>query len=60
MLVDGYNIIGDWSDLKKLRDREGLEIARRELVESLINYSASVEYRTKVVLMLIIKTLPAA
>lgn len=49
LLVDGYNIIGDWSDLKKLRDREGLEVARRELVESLINYSASVEYRTKVV-----------
>ena len=49
LLVDGYNIIGDWSDLKKIRDREGLELARRELVECLINYSASVEYRTKVV-----------
>ena len=49
LLVDGYNIIGDWSSLKKIRDLEGLEIARRQLVECLINYSASVEYRTKVV-----------
>ena len=49
LLVDGYNIIGDWSDLKKSRDREGLEVARRELIEYLINYSAAVEYRTKLV-----------
>jgi len=49
LLVDGYNIIGDWSDLKKSRDRHGLEAARYELVECLINYSASVAYRTKVV-----------
>jgi len=49
LLVDGYNIIGDWSDLKKSRDRDGLEVARRELVECLINYSAAMEYRTKVV-----------
>ena len=49
LLVDGYNIIGDWSDLKKSRDRHGLEAARYELVESLINYTASVSYRTKIV-----------
>jgi uncharacterized protein len=49
LLVDGYNIIGDWSNLKQSRDRDGLEAARRELIECLINYSASVEYRTKVV-----------
>lgn len=49
LLVDGYNIIGDWSDLKTSRDRDGLEVARRELIECLINYSASVAYRTKVV-----------
>ncbi len=49
LLVDGYNIVGDWSDLKKSRDRHGLEAARHELVECLINYSASVAYRTKVV-----------
>lgn len=49
LLVDGYNIIGDWSDLKQCRDRDGLEVARRKLVECLINYSASVAYRTKIV-----------
>ena len=49
LLVDGYNIIGDWSDLKKSRDRYGLEAARHELVECLINYSGAVAYRTKIV-----------
>ena len=49
LLVDGYNIIGDWPELKKSRDRHGLEAARYELVEALINYTASVAYRTKVV-----------
>ncbi len=49
LLVDGYNIIGDWSDLKKSRDRHGLEAARYELVECLINYTAAVAYRTKIV-----------
>ncbi|MGF1588646.1 MAG: NYN domain-containing protein [Pleurocapsa sp.] len=49
LLVDGYNIVGDWSDLKQSRDRHGLEAARHELVECLINYSAAVAYRTKVV-----------
>ena len=49
LLVDGYNIIGDWSSLKQSRDRYGLEAARYELVECLINYTASVAYRTKVV-----------
>ena len=49
LLVDGYNIIGDWPELKKSRDRHGLEAARYQLIESLINYSASVSYRTKIV-----------
>ena len=49
LLVDGYNIIGDWTDLKKSRDRHGLEAARHELVECLINYTAAVAYRTKIV-----------
>lgn len=49
LLVDGYNIIGSWSDLKKNRDRYGLEAAREALVESLINYSPMVSYRTQVV-----------
>lgn len=49
LLVDGYNIIGDWPDLKENRDHHGLEAARYELVERLINYTAAVAYRTKVV-----------
>ena len=49
LLVDGYNIIGDWSDLKKSRDHHGLEAARRELIECLINYTAAVAYRTKII-----------
>jgi hypothetical protein len=49
LLVDGYNVIGIWSDLKKTRDRHGLEAARQELVEALINYSAFQDYQTQVV-----------
>ncbi|MEL6442521.1 MAG: NYN domain-containing protein [Cyanobacteria bacterium J06621_8] len=49
LLVDGYNIIGDWSDLKQSRDQHGLEAARYQLIESLINYTACVDYRTKIV-----------
>ncbi len=49
LLVDGYNIIGSWSDLKKSRDRHGLEAAREMLIESLINYAPMVSYRTKIV-----------
>ncbi|MEM9276252.1 MAG: NYN domain-containing protein [Cyanobacteria bacterium P01_F01_bin.143] len=49
LLVDGYNIIGSWSDLKKSRDRHGLEIARNGLIESLVNFAPMVDYRTKIV-----------
>ena len=49
LLVDGYNVIGAWSDLTKTRDRNGLEAARQELVEALINYSAFLGYETHVV-----------
>jgi hypothetical protein len=38
LLVDGYNIIGSWSYLKKIRKKNGLEFARDSLIESLINY----------------------
>ena len=38
LLVDGYNIIGAWSYLKKIRHKKGLEFARDSLIESLINY----------------------
>ena len=49
LIVDGYNIIGAWSHLQKIRDRHGLELARRDLVEALVNYSAVKEYETKIV-----------
>jgi uncharacterized protein len=49
LLVDGYNIVGCWPELKQVRDRDGLEEARRLLVESLINYSAYQDYETRVV-----------
>lgn len=49
LLVDGYNIIGAWSCLKKTRDTAGLEAARWELVEALTSYSAFENYRTKIV-----------
>ena len=48
-LVDGYNIIGSWSCLKKTRDTAGLEAARWELVEALTSYSAFHGYETQVV-----------
>lgn len=49
LLVDGYNIIGAWPELKDVRDRDGLEPARRHLVESLLSYSAYQNYETHVV-----------
>ncbi|MDX2244265.1 MAG: NYN domain-containing protein [Leptolyngbyaceae cyanobacterium bins.302] len=49
LLVDGYNVVGTWHDLKKIRDTEGLEEARRVLTESLINYSAYQGYDTRIV-----------
>ncbi|MBD2128896.1 NYN domain-containing protein [Microcoleus sp. ZQ-A2] len=49
LLVDGYNVIGSWSNLKAARDHDGLEAARHELVEALVNYSAFQGYETQVV-----------
>ncbi|WP_449420130.1 NYN domain-containing protein [Phormidium nigroviride] len=40
LLVDGYNMIGLWPRLSDKRDRDGLEMARRHLIEELVNYSA--------------------
>lgn len=40
LLVDGYNMIGLWPRLRQKRDVDGLETARRILIEALINYSA--------------------
>ncbi len=49
LLVDGYNIIGAWSELKSLRDRADLESARDRLVEILINYTTAQGYHTQIV-----------
>ena len=49
LFVDGYNIIGAWPPLIRLRDRVGLEPARRELVELLLSYSAAQNFDTQVV-----------
>jgi predicted RNA-binding protein with PIN domain len=49
LLVDGYNIIGQWTTLKNTRDQFGLALARQSLVESLISYSSHQGYHTQVV-----------
>jgi uncharacterized protein len=58
LLVDGYNVIGAWTDLHDRSNninplqsgsRADLEAARNKLVEALINYSAFEDYETKVV-----------
>jgi hypothetical protein len=49
LLVDGYNVVGTWHELRQLRDRIGLEESRRCLVERLANYSAFQGYETQIV-----------
>ncbi|OKH19210.1 NYN domain-containing protein [[Limnothrix rosea] IAM M-220] len=49
VLVDGYNVIGAWHELKETRDRHGLEMARDELIEVLVNYASHNTYKTKIV-----------
>lgn len=49
LLVDGYNVVGAWPELKKMRDRDGLEAARRGLIEALANYSAFQGFDTQIV-----------
>lgn len=49
LFVDGYNIIGAWPELSRLRDVDSLEVARDRLIESLINYTAYQGFRTRVV-----------
>ncbi len=41
LLADGYNIIGLWPRLRDSHAIKGLETARRDLIEILVNYSAS-------------------
>ncbi|RXJ03021.1 hypothetical protein DS745_04460 [Anaerobacillus alkaliphilus] len=39
LLVDGYNIIGDWPELKELK-KDDLEGARDQLIEKMAEYQA--------------------
>lgn len=39
LFVDGYNIIGDWPELKALQEKD-LEEARNQLVEKMAEYQA--------------------
>jgi predicted RNA-binding protein with PIN domain len=48
MLVDGYNIIGAWPELKSLRDRD-LASARDRLIEKMAEYQAFSGFRVIVV-----------
>ena len=47
--IDGYNIVGAWHDLKKIRDRTGLEEARRALINHLTGFAAYNAYSTQLV-----------
>ncbi|MGG1398742.1 NYN domain-containing protein [Bacillus salipaludis] len=48
LLVDGYNIIGAWPDLRGLKERD-LPAARDRLVEKMAEYQAFSGYRVIVV-----------
>jgi hypothetical protein len=48
LLVDGYNIIGAWPELRELKDRD-LPAARDRLVERMAEYQAFSGYRVIVV-----------
>lgn len=46
LLVDGYNIIGAWDSLSRIKTLQGLDTAREELIAALANYSAYQDYET--------------
>lgn len=48
LLVDGYNIIGDWEELKRLKDIDMAE-ARDRLIELMAEYQAYSGYRVIIV-----------
>ncbi|NEO52056.1 MAG: NYN domain-containing protein [Okeania sp. SIO3B5] len=49
ILVDGYNVIGIWPRLQESFRIHGLETARRDLIEAMVNYSASQDLNTRIV-----------
>ncbi|MFD1609632.1 NYN domain-containing protein [Oceanobacillus luteolus] len=48
LLVDGYNIIGDWEELQRLRDKD-MAAARDLLIERMADYQAFTD--TKVIIV---------
>ncbi|TWI53606.1 NYN domain-containing protein [Halalkalibacter nanhaiisediminis] len=48
LLVDGYNMIGAWPELRDLKDRD-FGLARDRLVEIMAEYQAYTGYKVKVV-----------
>jgi predicted RNA-binding protein with PIN domain len=49
LLVDGYNTIGRWTNLRHVRDLHGYEDARRSLTEQLVNYTSLKGIQTHIV-----------
>lgn len=48
LIVDGYNMIYDWTDLKQL-SRENIDLARNQLIHYLINYTGYKNWKLLVV-----------
>lgn len=48
LLVDGYNMIGAWNELRKLRD-ENFEDARDRLIELMAEYKSAMDWRVIIV-----------
>jgi len=48
LVVDGYNMIGDWDELKRLKDKD-LAQARDRLIEWMADYQAYTGYRVLIV-----------
>lgn len=40
LIVDGYNIIGDWPELTRIKQQESLEEARLRLLDDLADYES--------------------
>lgn len=40
LIVDGYNIIGAWTELRRLKENDNLEEARDRLLDWLVEYQA--------------------
>ena len=48
LIVDGYNMIGAWQELRELKDTD-FEQARNRLIELMAEYKAALDYRVIIV-----------